>query len=135
VKRSTVTAVDEVYDTLGVRWYGAGCFVKHATPVKAKTMNRVAADDIVYSKLFAWKGSLAVVSDAEAGALASTEFPTYRADAARLLPAYFALWAGRPEVWEEADALSTGTTGNSRNRLAPEDFDPPRVPRSQSFVV
>ncbi|MGE3413596.1 MAG: restriction endonuclease subunit S [Dehalococcoidia bacterium] len=122
VRRPVAIRPGELYETLGLRWYGAGCFVKSGTPVKAKTMNRVSEGDVVYSKLFAWKGSFGVVSEAEAGAVASTEFPTFRSNEDHLLPGYFAFWSGRSEVWDEADALSTGTTGNSRNRLSPEAF-------------
>lgn len=122
VSRMERVGPDQTCRTLGVRWYGAGCFVKAAGPVKARALNVVRAGDVVYSKLFAWKGSFGVVGEQMDGVFASTEFPTFRPDETRLLPAYFELWAGRPEVWAAADDLSTGTTGNSRNRLSPEDF-------------
>lgn len=122
VHRPTPIAEGTLHTTLGVRWYGAGCFVKTDTPVKAKTLNRVATGDVVYSKLFAWKGSFGVVPASMDEVLASTEFPTFRSERSFLLPGFFELWAGRTELWDTVDALSTGTTGNSRNRLAPEDF-------------
>jgi type I restriction enzyme, S subunit len=121
---SRPTAVDSgaPVRTLGVRWYGAGCFGKDNKEVKAKRLNEALAGDIVYSKLFAWKGSFGVVPAKLAGVLASTEFPTFRADESMMIPEYFAIWSSMPEVWAQAEDASTGTTGNSRNRLAPDDF-------------
>lgn len=125
VKRQVRLDLDEHYSTLGVRWYGNGAFSKPAVPgsaIAAKTLNEVHEGDVVYSKLFAWKGSFGVVPASLHGLVASTEFPTYRAHERELLPEFFAIWASRPEVWAEADNASTGTTANSRNRLAPEQF-------------
>jgi type I restriction enzyme S subunit len=124
VKRPVKLQPDESYRTLGVRWYGAGCFLKDAqlgSKIAAPALFEVEQDDIVYSRLFAWKGSFGVVKPEHAGAMASNEFPTYRASDA-LLPEYFALWASRPEIWDEAGDASTGTTANSRNRLGEDDF-------------
>jgi len=112
------------YATLGVRWYAAGCFLKEGQKgrtIAAKTLNAVEVGDIVFSRLFAWKGSFGVVHAEHVGAVASNEFPTYRASS-DLLPEYFELWAGREEVWNDADAGSTGTTANSRNRLSEDSF-------------
>jgi len=114
----------QLYQTLGVRWYGNGAFAKPLLGAKiaARTLNQVRAGDIVYSKLFAWKGSFGVIPDELDGAVASSEFPTYRVDADVLLPDFFELWSSRPELWDEAADLSTGTTANSRNRLASDQF-------------
>lgn len=125
VKRPVAVEQDKEYRTLGIRWYGNGAFLKASKPgsqILTKKLNAVASGDVTYSKLFAWKGSFAVVSDACQGAVASSEFPTYVANPARLLPEYFALWASRVEVWDVANDMSTGTTAGSRNRLAPDQF-------------
>lgn len=125
VKRPVTLAPEREYRALGVRWYGNGAFAKPAalgSTIAAKTLNEVRAGDVVYSKLFAWKGSFATVPPELDGVLASSEFPTYNADPDALLPEFFALWASRPEVAAEAELASTGTTANSRNRFATEDF-------------
>lgn len=125
VKRPVAVESDAEYRMLGIRWYGNGAFLKDSksgSEIAARRLNAVEPGDITYSKLFAWKGSFAVVPEACRGAVASSEFPTYVADASRLLPEYFALWAGRDEIWDAANDMSTGTTAGSRNRLAPEDF-------------
>jgi type I restriction enzyme S subunit len=124
VKRPVKLKPNESYRTLGVRWYGGGCFLKDeqlGSKIAAPTLFAVAQDDIVFSRLFAWKGSFGVIKTEHDGAMASNEFPTYRASDA-LLPEYFALWASRPEIWDEAGDASTGTTANSRNRLSEDDF-------------
>lgn len=143
VKRPIAVEEDQAYHTLGVRWYGNGAFLKapkSGAQIAAKTMNAVEPGDIVYSKLFAWKGSFAVVSDSCRGAIASSEFPTYIPDTDRLLADFFALWAGRQEIWDAANDVSTGTTAGSRNRLAPDDFlelelDLPPVDEQHAIVA
>lgn len=124
VKRPVTLDPEVEYVSIGVRWYGAGVFVKApqaGAKIAAKTLNRVEAGDVVYSKLFAWKGSFGVVGAESAGSVASNEFPTYRATA-DLVPEYFVLWAARSELWDTADAASVGSTANSRNRLSEDDF-------------
>lgn len=112
------------YPTVGVRWYGAGVFLKESqlgSKIAATSLNEVHEHDIVYSRLFAWKGSFGVVGPKHHGAVASNEFPTYLASE-DLLPEFFALWSARQEVWDFADAASIGSTANSRNRLGEEEF-------------
>jgi type I restriction enzyme, S subunit len=124
VKRPVKLEDDKLYRTLGVRWYGAGCFTKDAQPgskIAASTLYGVEADDVVFSRLFAWKGSFGVVGETEASAVASNEFPTYRPND-DLDPAFFQAWASRASVWALAADASTGTTSNSRNRLSEEAF-------------
>jgi type I restriction enzyme S subunit len=122
VSRPTPVPRSGLVRTLGVRWYASGCFAKEGDAVRATQLNSVSTDDIVYSRLFAWKGSFGVVPPELDGVLASNEFPTYRADERRLLPDYFRIWSSRPSLWSEAEDASTGTTGNSRKRLGVEDF-------------
>lgn len=124
IKRPVRLHDDELYRTLGVRWYGAGCFLKaeqRGADIAAKTLYGIEAGDVIFSRLFAWKGSFGIARSVHHGVVASNEFPTFRASD-DLLPEYFALWSSRSAVWEEADALSTGTAANSRNRLAEEAF-------------
>lgn len=126
VKRPLELQPSELYRTLGVRWYGNGAFAKPGQPgseIAAKTLNRVQTGDVVYSKLFAWKGSFGTIREDLDSVVASNEFPTYLPVGGRLLPAFFTVWASRPEIWDEADLASTGTTANSRNRLATDDFE------------
>lgn len=124
VSRPVRLADDSLYSTLGVRWYGAGCFLKaplEGRRIAANSLFAVEPGDVVYSRLFAWKGSFGVVKAWHAGAVASNEFPMYRATD-DLVPEYFELWASREAVWAKAESGSTGTTANSRNRLGEAAF-------------
>jgi type I restriction enzyme, S subunit len=125
VKRPVMLEPDVRYGTLGVRLYGKGAFAKASatgSSIAARSLNRVQAGDVVYSKLFAWRGAFAVIPADLDGALASTEFPSYAVRRDTLLPEFFRLWASRVEVWMEVESACTGTTTASRNRLAPADF-------------
>ena len=141
VSRPTKLNPSTIYTTVGVRWYAAGVFAKEAqrgVKIAAPSLNRVQEGDIIYSRLFAWKGSFGVVHTDCDGFLASNEFPTYRADP-RLLPAYFEAWCAQPALWEMAEEESTGTTSNSRNRLSEDallafEIDLPPVVEQQRIL-
>lgn len=143
VSRRIVLNEHCTYRPIGIRWYGNGPFLKKAklgAEIAAKSMNAVLPGDIVYSKLFAWKGSFGVISDDYQGSVASGEFPTFVPDQERLLPAFFSIWARRKEVWEAANEASTGTTAGSRNRLSQDDFldleiDLPPFQEQQAIVA
>lgn len=124
VKRPITLQPNETYRTLGVRLRVAGVFTKEplkGSEISAKTLFQVEPEDVIYSRLFAWRGSFGVVGDEHAGCVVSGEFPTFRARES-LRPAFFLLWASQPSVWEAAELLSTGTTSGSRNRLKEDDF-------------
>jgi type I restriction enzyme S subunit len=113
------------YRLLGVRWYGEGLFQKEsksAQEIKASRLYRVCAGDFIYNRLFAWKGSFALVTDEFDGCHASNEFPCFQVDAARLDP-MFLLWYFRQEGnWTKALSASVGATPTSRNRLKERAF-------------
>lgn len=108
------------YRLLGARWYAEGLFVKDArlgSEIQASTLYRVEAGDFVYNRLFAWKGSFAIATDAEHGCHVSNEFPCFSIRSDRLDSRYLWRYFSRASVWDEALGLSTGGTPTSRNRL------------------
>jgi type I restriction enzyme, S subunit len=122
---------EETYTTAGVRWYGEGVFAKDAkrgSEIKAKTLFRLRPGDFIYNKLFAWKGSFAIVPPQGEPLVASNEFPSFRIDESRVLPEYVAGWFRQPHVWETVERLSTGGTPNSRNRLKPAQLLQLQIP-------
>jgi type I restriction enzyme S subunit len=124
ISRPVVLEPESEYTPLGVRWYCEGVFRKETqlgSKIAAKTLYSVEEGDVIYSRLFAWKGSFGVVEREHRDGVVSNEFPTYRATPA-LLPEFFAAWAARPSVWDLAGALSSGTTANSRFRLGEDSF-------------
>jgi type I restriction enzyme M protein len=114
---------DRDYRLLGVRWWGGGTFVreeKRGREIKGKTLYRVDADWFIYNRLFAFRGSFAVVPEEQAGCYVSNEFPTFvprEGVANRLLVCqYVAHTLNSPQYLDAVDAQSTGSTKESRNR-------------------
>ncbi len=125
VSRPISTVGDTSYRMLGVRWYGEGLFVRtvlRGDEVAASTVYRVEPGDIVYNRLFAWKGSFATATDEHAGAVVSNEFPCFRVTDPHVMPEFVSAWLRRPEVWDEVGAQSTGSTPTSRNRFKVDRF-------------
>jgi type I restriction enzyme S subunit len=113
------------YRLLGVKWYAQGVFErepKFGKVIAAKQLNRVEEGDFVYNRLFAWKGSFAVVGDGHAGGYVSGEFPVFRAKPDAILAEFLYRHFSRPQVWRLIEHHSTGTTNVSRNRWREEQF-------------
>lgn len=114
---------DGDYRLLGVRWWGGGTFVreeKRGHEIKAKSLFRVEPGWLIYNRLFAFRGSFAVVPEEHGGCYVSNEFPTFAVkedvDNAALLTTYVAHLLNSPRYLEIVDAQSTGSTKESRNR-------------------
>jgi type I restriction enzyme, S subunit len=119
------------YATVGVRWYGKGAFVRErllGADIAAKQQSTLKAGDVVYNKLFAWKGSFAVADDAVDGHLVSGEFPIYELDRDRLDPRYLSYFFQTPELGLQAERLSRGAAAISRLRLNPSQFAEMKIP-------
>jgi type I restriction enzyme S subunit len=143
VSRPEPVDPEKTYRILGAHWYAEGLFVKDTllgSQIRAEKVFRVEKGDFVYNRLFAWKGSFALATDANVGCYVSNEFPSFainqdRADS-RFLQRYFS----RASAWEEALGLSTGGTPTSRNRLKEEKFlameiPLPPLPEQQRIVA
>lgn len=115
----------QTYKLLGVRWYGNGAFLREerlGEGLSAQHIYRVKVGDVIYNRLFAWKGSFGLIGENLAGCYVSNEFPLFAARLDRVDP-QFLLWIlQHPRTAERADAFSTGTTSISRNRLGEDDF-------------
>lgn len=114
---------DRMYRMLGVRWYGEGLFVRETKPgrdIKASSVYEVRRGDLVYNRLFAWKGSFALAGADIATAYVSNEFPTFVVDQDRVIPEYVEAWLQSPDVVSLVESLSTRSTPTSRNRFKVE---------------
>jgi len=113
------------YRLLGVRWYGGGLFVreqKMGHEVAATRLYRVKRGDFVYNRLFAWKGSFAVVEPGLDDGHVSGEFPSFEVDNANLDVRYLLALFTDPAIWGLVEDRSTGGTPTSRNRLKEAAF-------------
>lgn len=126
-QRRDFTAVDPeaTYDVLGVQRSGWG-FV-HRAPVLGGSMKfaklmRLEQDDLVLRTITAFEAPSAVAGPREAGKYVTPQtFPTFKVDAARLLPAYMRLLTTDPRFHEAMAVRSTGTVLR-RKTLSPSAF-------------
>ena len=120
VSRPVQVEADKVYRNLGVQWYAHGLFIREEKPgheIQAKELYRVELGDLVYNRLFAWKGSFAIADKDTAGGFVSGEFPCFRVDSKLADVKYLHLYLSQEKIWEEIERTSTGQTSISRLRL------------------
>lgn len=115
----------QTYRTVGLMNRGRGCFARpefDGDDTKYKTLYTIRAGQLIYSKLFAWEGSVSVVPEGLDGFTVSSEFPTYDLDLELADPAYI----GHLTRWEGMTAaLASETTGmgQRRQRVMPQQFE------------
>jgi type I restriction enzyme M protein len=122
-------APDTPYRLLGVRWWGEGTFIREeklGREIKAKSLYRVSSGWIIYNRLFAFRGSFAIVAEEHDGCYVSGEFPTFvpknGIDNGNLISSYIVHCLNSPRYLMVVDAQSTGSTKTSRNRFNEELF-------------
>ncbi len=122
---------EKTYRILGAHWYAKGLYVKDTlagSGIRADKVYRVEADDFVYNRLFAWKGSFAVATKENDGCYVSNEFPCFSVNPEKADPVYLWKYFSRNSVWNDALDLSAGGTPTSRNRLKEEKFLALKIP-------
>lgn len=113
------------YRMIGAKWYAKGLYiksVKDGSNIKAKYLYLLRSGDFVYNRLFAWKGSFAIVPKELDGCYVSNEYPMFRIDESKILPSYLMYCFSRRETWDMAFSLSSGVSSISRNRLKVREF-------------
>ena len=109
----------------GVKWYGEGTF--HRETVKGDSLSAtyvtpVIPNAFIYNRLFAWKGSFAVVPEEHRECFVSNEFPQFIVDEQRILPCYLYLFFMRDSTIRAVNASSIGSAAISRNRFKEDEF-------------
>lgn len=119
----------EQYKQLGVRWWGGGTFVreeKFGDQIKAKTLYKAVSGSIIYNRLFAFRGSFAILNKDHDDGYVSNEFPMFLAkphvDNADTICKYIVHCLNSPQYLSIVDKLSTGSTKQSRNRFSQKLF-------------
>jgi type I restriction enzyme S subunit len=113
------------YNTVGVRWYGQGTFVRETIlgmNISRKQQWIIKSGDVVYNKLFAWKGSFAIADGSVDGCIVSDKFPTYKANAEIVDLSFLRYYFLTPQLAQEAEALSKGAAAISKLTLNPPQF-------------
>jgi len=119
------------YRCVGVRWYGRGAFIREELFGKSITRKQqwvIRAGDVVYNKLFAWKGAFAVANDTVDGCIVSDKFPTYTADPSVVDPVFLAFHFRTHQLSRQAEILSQGAAAVSKLTLNPPQFWKLRIP-------
>ena len=107
---------DAEYLMAGIYSYGRGLFKRpmiYGSETNYRTLYRLRAGQFVFSKLFAWEGALATVTQEFDGVLVSQEFPTFDIQTNIADPGYVAHLARWPELHA---SLRRGTTGMGSRR-------------------
>jgi type I restriction enzyme, S subunit len=116
---------DEDANLVGMRWYGEGPFhreLKSAMNIAKKSHFVIRHGDVIYNKLFAWKGTFGIVPVEFDRMFVSDKFPTYELDRSEVDESYLRWYFRYPPLWEEAKAMSTGSAAISKLTLNPPQF-------------
>jgi type I restriction enzyme, S subunit len=115
---------DGTYRIAGVYSFGRGLIDRGTIgglDTKYRSLARLAEDNIIFSRLGAWEGAVAVVSRDFAGSYVSPEYPVFTPDLRVLDPAYFVGIARSPWLWDSIGA-STRRSMARRKRIKAEHF-------------
>jgi len=124
-RRPYLLGDDEDANLVGMRLYAHGPFhreLKPAGQIRKKSHFVIREGDVIYNKLFAWKGTFGIVPPELDGMFVSDKFPTYALDDSRVDPSYLRWYFRYPEIWEQARRLSTGSAALSKLTLNPPKF-------------
>src|SRR5260370_2150639 len=125
VERKVILDDTTFYDCVGVRWYGLGAFVREqlsGIDITRKQQWIIKAGDIVYNKLFAWKGAFAIAEGYVDGCIVSDKFPTYEADSTLIDPQFLRYYFRTARLAQQAQDLSKGAAAISKLTLNPPQF-------------
>lgn len=109
------------YSNLGLYSYARGAFTKppiDGAQTSAKTLYRVRAGRLIYSRLFAFEGAYAVVPETMDGYFVSNEYPVFEHNPDRVSVRYLKWLLTDPAVWR-AIAVGSKGLGVRRQRVHP----------------
>jgi type I restriction enzyme S subunit len=124
-KRPYQLGPTEDANLVGMRLYGLGPFhreFKAASKIQKKSHFVIRENDVIYNKLFAWKGTFGIVPPELDGMFVSDKFPTYELDTSRVDRDYLRWYFRCPPLWEQAREMSTGSAALSKLTLNPPRF-------------
>lgn len=119
-----------MYPNIGLQNHGRGLFWKQpldGSVSRAPRLNRLSEGDLVYSKLFAWEGSVGVVGSTFSGAYVSSEFPAFVADQ-RVADVRYLAHVVCSSDFEAQLKLAASGLGQRRRRVNPGPFQEIQIP-------
>lgn len=105
------------YKRLGLRSHGKGTFitdVEDPNDVAMDFLYEVKKDDLIVNITFAWEGAIAIIKEADEGALVSHRFPTYAFNRDVMTPEYFQHAVLTKKFFYMLKAISPGGAGRNR---------------------
>ncbi len=124
-KRPYTLGDTEDANLVGMRLYGGGPFhreLKPAMQIAKKSHFVIKSGDVIYNKLFAWKGTFGIVPPELDGMFVSDKFPTYELDRSKVDENWLRWYFLCPPLWEEAQSMSIGSAALSKLTLNPPKF-------------
>lgn len=125
VENKEQVKAEQSYRMAGVRGNGGGIFHRETVLGREQSANYlypVKPGAIIYNRLFAWKGSFAVVSEDFGGFYVSNEFPQFELCPKIVLPQYAFLLFTTSKVVGAIKAASIGSAAVSRNRFVESEL-------------
>lgn len=117
------------YQIAGIYSFGRGLIDRGAidgAETSYRTLTTMSEGDIVLSKLNGWEGAVAVVAPHFDGYCVSSEYPTFKPDRSRLLPAFFVGIARSPAFWDDLNSNARGSMVR-RRRINAKEFLATRI--------
>ena len=124
-KRPYTLGPTEDAKLVGMKLYGEGPFFreyKEAIKIRKKSHFIIKEGDVIYNKLFAWKGTFGIVPPALDGMFVSDKFPTYELNSRLVVPEYLSWYFRWSRLWDMARRMSTGSAALSKLTLNPPKF-------------
>lgn len=103
---------DGRYPIAGIYSYGRGLIdrgVIAGSETSYKSLTRLDADDVVFSKLNAWEGAVTVVPPSFDGFFVSSEYPTFGFDHSRADPHFLGFVLRSPAFWGRMNNVTQGS--------------------------
>jgi len=120
--RPVTVIADELYPNVGIYSFGKGLFQKSpidGTLSSAKTLYRIKAGELIYSRLFAFEGAFGLVPAEFDGYYVSNEYPTFKCDPEIVLAEFLLPYFKSPNVWRTLTGDAVGL-GDRRKRIKPD---------------
>jgi type I restriction enzyme, S subunit len=125
---------EATYRVAGVYSFGRGLFARPpitGAETRYPTVRSIRHAQLVYGRLNAWEGALAVVGPEFDGFVVSPEFPVFVIRPTRALPAYVGWLTRWPGLWESLLVRARGIgsqRGTRRLRVQPDQLLATQVP-------